>query len=1128
MDAVAKEKKQKKEFKKRLRFLINQNDFKGAADYLTENRLKHGLSRTIYIPDPTYEKLSIIEIAVKYGSQELFDACLPSGAHQGLQNNRGFTLEYWTMLHNFKWPSNLTTTFGHAYKNPNYQGTTFDNFALACANGHLNVLEQLIAKHKHVDYYYSEFTKSNRLLFEIAAMFDRAEVLKSLLEFATVRAEMIWDHRCDFGNVLHIAARLGHVRIVNVLVEVMKPTSEQLEERDQYEHTAMSLAVLHMHAPVVEALAKAGANMKGEFGLKKETLFDIIFSSDAEARQEYLLRDKTILNRIILFLAEQNPEALETLSQERRAKIDEIKQLELPHNVEVQDPVEEDDETGLPSVGAESDEEEEKIDITSPGTKKKQVECTLCDKKFTSEISLKAHLKSKGHIKQENKQRLQKKFEVVTPEKTAKKQQEIIGLIERLPLLSELINLIIIKLDKWSLLKFAATSKSIQMLVEKHNFCWRKIEIYMTDVLWKKSHGKIFEPVKRVMSMVERIRYIETNSSWELKNQYLTTIFDIPKYCPNLRELDIRKIDPSIPMSFLSALFQNCPKLRVLKMADVLAWKTSKKEAVEKGELTQPEEEQPEPVVNPKKPWKKKKVKKVKRPDPKQWVVKIEEVMQHGSNSLEELSIMMPFQEHVPTETYAKLVVGVFKKCPNLTQLKIEASNMDNVQSSTMKLVVESIFESLPKLKRLKLMGEWLFGRLPQQDYEAIFRKFNKIEKLQLEGSEIASFDREIHETLGECSTNLKELVICHNGEIGIDGPHMGLASMTNLTKLGFYSWSQPAADNWDLFLHTITARCTNIQHLETALPWNERLGQGLTPIASKLKVFKQKYWHTTVDNPPYSMLVKCANLTMIHVIKISLRDFHTVIDHCKFLEIIHAEIYPSNVPPEPDPNVEPVAQPVEADPNNNNENNNNNDGEAAVQVENNNNNNANNNEVENNNENNNNAPQNNGENNNNENNNNNEPNNNNNNNVVVANNNEPNNNNNNAIVVNAVPEWTVIDMGRIFEKCKHVKNLHLVGPMTDKSFSNFVVSTSLKKLTQLSTEDRIVSDMVVFYLSECCPNLEFVELDYSFCVSEWIELPFTRRLSRLKRFEVRHAYTLNQAFTNANKERACKIKVNS
>jgi hypothetical protein len=53
------------------------------------------------------------------------------------------TLEYWTMLHNFKWPPNLTTTFGHAYKNPNYQGTTFDNFALACANGHLNVKNRI-------------------------------------------------------------------------------------------------------------------------------------------------------------------------------------------------------------------------------------------------------------------------------------------------------------------------------------------------------------------------------------------------------------------------------------------------------------------------------------------------------------------------------------------------------------------------------------------------------------------------------------------------------------------------------------------------------------------------------------------------------------------------------------------------------------------------------------------------------------------------------------------------------------------------------------------------------------------------------------------------------------------------
>ncbi len=66
------------------------------------------------------------------------------------------------------------------------------------------------------------------------------------------------------GNTLHIAARLGHVRIVNVLLEELKPLPDHaLELRDESEHTAMSLAVLHLHAPVVEVLAKAGANMNG-------------------------------------------------------------------------------------------------------------------------------------------------------------------------------------------------------------------------------------------------------------------------------------------------------------------------------------------------------------------------------------------------------------------------------------------------------------------------------------------------------------------------------------------------------------------------------------------------------------------------------------------------------------------------------------------------------------------------------------------------------------------------------------------------------------------------------------------------------------------------------------------------
>ena len=405
-------------------------------------------------------------------------------------------------------------------------------------------------------------------------------------------------------------------------------------------------------------------------------------------------------------------------------------------------------------------------------------------------------MKSKGHLKQEKKDRFQKKFEVVTPEKVVKKQKELIGLIERLPLLSELINLIIIKLDTSSLRNFSATSKSIQMLVDKNNLLWKEIMVRMTDSLWEDTNGRIFESVKRVLPMVEKIKFIESNSTWDIKKQYLSCIFEIPKYCNNLRELDIRVIDPPIPVSFLGALFEQCGKLKVLKMAYVQVWKSSRMEAVEKGELEPRQEEQPEPAVNPKKPWKKKKVKKVKRPDPNQWAVKLEDSLQSVSTSLEELNMYVLFTEPLPNDTYAKLIVGILKKCPNLKELKLDARNTDqNVQSSTMKYIVDGIFDTLPKLKRLKLMGEWLFGRLPQTDYAALFSKFNRLDGLQLEGSEIASFDRDIHDFLGEC-TNLKELVVCHNGEIAINGPTMGLSNLTNLTKLGLYCWSESSTPN--------------------------------------------------------------------------------------------------------------------------------------------------------------------------------------------------------------------------------------------------------------------------------------------------------------------------------------------
>lgn len=46
-----------------------------------------------------------------------------------------------------------------------------------------------------------------------------------------------------------------------------------------------------------------------------------------------MVKDKTVLARMILFLAEQNPEAIESLSPERRAKINELRQFNLDNAI---------------------------------------------------------------------------------------------------------------------------------------------------------------------------------------------------------------------------------------------------------------------------------------------------------------------------------------------------------------------------------------------------------------------------------------------------------------------------------------------------------------------------------------------------------------------------------------------------------------------------------------------------------------------------------------------------------------------------------------------------------------------------------------------------------------------------
>ena len=91
-------------------------------------------------------------------------------------------------------------------KNVNYQGTCDDPMAIACANGHLHVgsgiiffiidnnllqvLNHLLAKCKTYAEVYQYFGKKDRLLFEIAAMYNRAEVLKTLIDLSIVSTQV--------------------------------------------------------------------------------------------------------------------------------------------------------------------------------------------------------------------------------------------------------------------------------------------------------------------------------------------------------------------------------------------------------------------------------------------------------------------------------------------------------------------------------------------------------------------------------------------------------------------------------------------------------------------------------------------------------------------------------------------------------------------------------------------------------------------------------------------------------------------------------------------------------------------------------------------------------------------------
>ncbi len=58
----------------------------------------------------------------------------------------------------------------------------------------------------------------------------------------------------DYGTALHIAARFGHPAVIRVLLSKSATYVACLNTRDKFNYTALGLAVLHVHADVVEEL----------------------------------------------------------------------------------------------------------------------------------------------------------------------------------------------------------------------------------------------------------------------------------------------------------------------------------------------------------------------------------------------------------------------------------------------------------------------------------------------------------------------------------------------------------------------------------------------------------------------------------------------------------------------------------------------------------------------------------------------------------------------------------------------------------------------------------------------------------------------------------------------------------
>lgn len=376
----------------------------------------------------------------------------------------------------------------------------------------------------------------------------------------------------------------------------------------------------------------------------------------------------------------------------------------------------------------------------------------------------------------------------ITPELLVKKQIEVIGLTERLPLLSELLYLVFAKLDLFYLRRFAATCKGIRMLIEKRNLIWRNVELMpstvkKTERLTVKKHPTVFEDILAQMPKVQKFTYLETNYADE---EMFHSMFVIPRLCSNLEELNIKQVSTEFPISFLNNLFGTCTKLRRLKMRRVSAFKPSKIAAVNDGKLNEAEPEV-QPPPNPKKPWKVKKVKKSKAPKAVDWLADLDKSLPNVAHCLEYFNFEMDFKEEkVTPEQYVQFYTGIFKRCPNLKTLVIYSyqSQAETLSSIPLKNVLMGAFDACPKLTALRLYGTWLFGRLSNAEYDALFRRIGQLEEFKVSAEEITNFDRDVAEYIADYCTKMTTLKIDYYDEVPMtNGRHYPISRLTQLRR---------------------------------------------------------------------------------------------------------------------------------------------------------------------------------------------------------------------------------------------------------------------------------------------------------------------------------------------------------